>query len=125
MARIALVVDDMPAMVRALRRSLASCFDQIYMATSKTEAEAALAAASPPVTHLVCDDNLGDGEQPGSELIPVLRAAYPTIRLAVLLTGGSNIVNAGALSGIDRVFVKPCDMDELERFLQSDAERSG
>jgi len=115
-ARVALVVDDTPGVARALRRCLEFSFEKVHVASGKAEAQAALASASPPVTHLICDYDLGEKEQTGPGLILALRAAYPTIQVAVLLTG---LPITDEFPGVDRVFRKPCDMGELARFLLS------
>jgi len=128
LANVVLVVDDDAQVVGALRRYLSLSFDQVLTAQNSAEAEAALAFASPPVTHLVCDYDLGPGEPTGTMLIPRLRAAHPSIRVAVLVTG-SALDLADVVPGVDRKFRKPCDVEELTRVLLSHGapgpERSG
>ena len=116
MGNILLIVDDAEDMARTLRRCLAPRFEQTHTAASSREAEEVCAKAQPPVTHLVCDQTLGDDSLPGTSLVPRLRAVCSSLKVAALVTGLEPKA-IPQVAGIDRVFRKPVDIGVLADFL--------
>lgn len=117
-ARVLLVVDDIPAMGRALQRSLSKSFDKIVLAESAEQAERLLTSEENRPTHLLCDDNLGLDSPRGVELVGAWRRAHPGIQSAALITGNDDVEPPPG-RGIDRVFRKPLDISELREFFAS------
>lgn len=113
--RILMVVDDIPAMGRAVQRGLQRVFDRVVIAESAEQAERLLAEPETRATHVLCDDNLGLGSPKGMQLLAKWRQQHPSIRLAAILTG-SDDSEASPDDGIDRVFRKPIEMAELRKF---------
>jgi CheY-like chemotaxis protein len=109
-----LVVDDESAVCRVLRRLLRNKFDDIVAVETPADAEAVL--ASRPVTHVVCDQCLGPGQPEGLEIASAWRAANPSIRKLIILTG-ANVMNLTALPGVDLVLPKTIDPVDLARLL--------
>lgn len=117
MKNVLLIVDDMPDVARALKRCLAKSFDLVLVAQSPEEAERLLGDQDNPPTHLVCDHHLGEGQRLGADLISEWRRAYPSLQVAVLLTG-SEVAYLLGTDGVDWVASKQLDIWELERFLR-------
>lgn len=104
-----LFVDDDPALLRAVRRSLLGRDIDISTATSGHEALALLAAR--PVDLLVSDIEMPDMD--GLELLAIARARYPFV-LRALLSGAATLdraVRAVNEDQIVRFFAKPFDPD--------------
>ena len=111
---ILLIVDDDPMICRMLCRRLLSSFEELHTACTREAAEQKLAAE--PITHLVCDNDLGQGALKGSQLVEKWRRKYPSIERAVLFSGDTD-VNSGKASGIDAVIYKTMDFGELVKSL--------
>ena len=111
---ILLVVDDESAVCRVMRRLLGRRFDEVV--TVETPADAETVLASRPVTHIVCDQCLGPGRPTGCEIAGGWKAAHPTIRRVVILTG-VDIAGLTAPPGVDRLLPKTTDPDELAALL--------
>jgi DNA-binding NtrC family response regulator len=109
-SRVLLVVDDEPAIVSLLRRSLGYDFDRIHVAGRASDAESILAEHT--VTHLVCDLYLGNDEPLGDELIRRWKRRWPTIRYAALFTG-STYEKGLTYEKVDNIFMKPRGYDDL------------
>jgi len=113
--RILLVVDDIPAMGRAVQRGLQRVFDRVLVAENVDQAEKLLADPATRPTHVLCDDNLGLGSPKGMTLLVKWRLQHPGIELAAILTGSED-GEASPELGIDRIFRKPIEMAELRKF---------
>ena len=111
---ILLIVDNDPMVCRMLCRRLLSSFEELHTACTRETAEQKLAAE--PITHLVCDNDLGLGVLKGSELVERWRKEYPSIERAVLFSGDMDVA-AHKASGIDAVIYKTMDFDELAKSL--------
>lgn len=117
--RILMVVDDIPAMGRAIQRGLQKVFDRVVVAENAEQAELLLANPEAPPTHVLCDDNLGLGLPRGMDLLAKWRRQHPGIQQAAILTGNDDS-EAPAGQEIDRVFRKPIEMAELRKFFTQD-----
>jgi ActR/RegA family two-component response regulator len=117
MNRVLLIVDDTAEVARGLRRCLKHDIGIIRCAHSPEEAEKLLQEWPAP-THVLCDENLGEGSEKGSVLIRRWREQFQSIRRAGLLTGGEPKALAVG-GGVDRVFAKPVNLDEVRGFLSS------
>lgn len=113
--RILMVVDDVPAMGRAVQRGLQRVFDRVLIAENAEQAEKFLADPETRPTHVLCDDNLGLGCPKGMTLLIKWRQQHPCIKRAAILTGNEDSDDPPD-SGIDRVFRKPIEMAELRKF---------
>ena len=82
---VLLILDDEPMIVRLITRWFKKDFSEILYATTPMEAEELL--ANKPVTHFVCDANLGPNQPQGIDLINRWFPMYPNIKKAVLFTG--------------------------------------
>jgi len=82
---VLLILDDEPMIVRLITRWFKKDFAEILYASTPDEAEDFLNTR--PVTHFVCDSNLGPNQPRGIELINQWYPMYPSIRKAVLFTG--------------------------------------
>lgn len=111
---ILLVLDDEATVCRSLRRILDRSFDEVC--TAETPADAEVVLESRPVTHLLCDQLLGPGQQLGYDLATRWRASYPTIRRVVLLTG-TDISGIHESTAIDCVLPKTTEIDEIAHAL--------
>jgi len=109
-----LVVDDESAVCRAVRRLLRDKFDEIVTVETPADADAVL--ASRPVTHVVCDQCLGPGQPEGLAIASAWRAAYPSIRRLIILTG-ANVKSLTAPPGVDLVLPKTIDPVDLAKVL--------
>lgn len=123
MSRVLLIVDDFPEILRSYRRYMEKRFDAVHVASNSAEAVARLSTASPPVTHLVCDYWLGDGEPLGTVLIPRLRASCSSLSVAVLVTG-SEAKALAPVGGVDAVFQKPFDIARLCEYLLAPTQKA-
>ena len=112
--RILLVIDDESAVCRVMRRLLGRRFDEIV--TAETPADAEVVLASRPVTHVLCDHCLGPGRPQGLDLAKGWKAAHPTIRKIIILTG-ADIERLTAPPGIDLVLPKTTEPDDLAALL--------
>ena len=97
-----------------LCRRLLSSFAALHMACTKESAEQTLGKET--ITHLICDNELGEGVPKGSKLVEKWRREYPSIERAVLFTGDTYAA-AGKTSGIDAVISKIRDFDALVKSL--------
>lgn len=118
-----LFVDDEPAVLEALQRSLYQHGDQWDMGfvTSALEALAVLDAG--PVDVIVSD--LRMPQMDGLQLLEIVRAKYPGV-VRIALSGCTERETALRASGVVHQYLaKPCDQDELvesiDRFCASDA----
>ena len=117
MQRVLLIVDDRDDQLRAFRRTLEEQFDIIRLAHDCREAEECL-NQQPVVTHLLCDMWLGASGERGDLLVGEWRRRYPSIQLAVLMTGDSLERSAmPAHEGIDAYVEKPVDPDLLRTIM--------
>lgn len=108
--KIVLAVDDDEMVLKSFRRILALDFDEVHVAASPAEAEEVLRAH--PVTHLMCDFDLGEGLPVGTELITAWRGRYPGIAHAVIVSG-SLASQITPTPGVDAVLSKPVSLSEL------------
>jgi CheY-like chemotaxis protein len=112
--KILMVVDDTPAIGRALSRVLNRYFDEVHILTSAAEATALL--GQKVVTHVICDHCLGEGDPLGLDLVPRWRREHPLIERAIILTGlDERTLIAGP--EIDAVVSKLTGSEELVRLL--------
>ena len=112
---ICLVVDDSKETVETITRILGRLLDQCYGATNPAEAEAILQAH--PVSHLVCDFNLG-GEHPvGTVLVQRWRSQYPGIVRAIIFTGSQPSM-IPTIPEVDAVLAKPSSLSAMMDALQ-------
>jgi CheY-like chemotaxis protein len=112
---ILMVVDDTPNIGRALSRMLSKHFDEVHVLASAAEAAAFLSGR--PVTHVICDHCLGEGDPLGIELVPVWRKEHPSIERAVILTGLDETTLI-TRPGIDAIVSKLTGTEELVRVLK-------
>lgn len=107
---IGLVVDDSKETVETITRILGRFFDQCYGAMNPAEAEAIL--QTHPVTHLVCDFNLG-GEHPvGTDLVQKWRAQYPGIVRAIIFSGSQPSL-IPTIPEVDEILAKPSSLSAM------------
>jgi DNA-binding NtrC family response regulator len=112
--KILMIVDDTPNIGRALARMLRKSFDEVHVLTCA--AEAATLLAQGPITHVICDHCLGEGDPPGLDLVPRWRSEHPSIERAVVLTGlDPRTLFAGP--GVDAVASKLTGSEELRRLV--------
>jgi CheY-like chemotaxis protein len=112
--RIGLAVDDHERVIELLSRRLGEFFDQFYGATNPADAEAILAAH--PVTHLVCDFDLG-GEHPvGTYLVQKWRSQYPGIKRAIIHSGAQRSI-IPTIPEVDDILSKPASIFALKTAL--------
>ena len=113
--RIGLIVDDSAMTVKLMSRTFGKFFDQFYGATNPAEAEAIL--QTHPVTHLICDFDLG-GEHPvGTDLVQKWRSLYPGIVRAIIFSG-SRPSMIPTIPEVDAVLEKPSSIVALKAALQ-------
>jgi len=113
--KVLLIVDDTPNVGRAMARMLNRHFDELHLLTCAAEAAALL--GQEPVTHVICDQCLGEGDPPGTDLVPRWRREHPSIERAVILTGlDPTTLLAGP--GIDAIVSKLAGSEELVRILK-------
>jgi DNA-binding NarL/FixJ family response regulator len=113
--RILMVVDDTPNVGRALSRVLRKHFDEVHVLESAAEAAALLGWK--PVTHVICDQCLGEGDPRGLDLVPLWRREHPSIERAIILTGLDERTFV-ASPGVDAVISKLAGSEELVRALK-------
>ena len=113
--KILMILDDAPGVGRALSRALGRHFDEVHAFTSAAEASALLERM--PVTHVICDQSLGQGDPSGLELIPSWRRSHASIERAIILTGlaESTLRPGPEIDGIVSKLVGP---EELARMLK-------
>jgi len=107
---VLLIVDDDQTILEALRTGLARHFAVIYTASTPPDAEAVLNRH--PVTHLLCDNNLGAQWRWGIELIPEWRLRHTRIQVAVLHTGDVPDPT-WTRAQVDKVVTKPAKFAEI------------
>jgi DNA-binding NtrC family response regulator len=83
--KILMIVDDTPNIGRALSRMIGRHFDEVHVLTGAAEASDLLGRTR--VTHVICDQCLGEGDPRGLDLVPRWRRAHPSIERAIVLTG--------------------------------------
>lgn len=110
MSRVLLVIDDEPEFGSMMQRALRRHFDDIHVALDSAQAIALL--ENEPVTHVVCDLYLGDGQPLGHELLRGWRERKPSIRYMALFSG-SSIATPVVGEGLDGVFKKPSGLRGL------------
>jgi DNA-binding NarL/FixJ family response regulator len=115
--RTLLIVDDQDFVCRALSRVLKYRFDRVLTANDPDQALQRLAQS--PVTHLVCDCNLGPRFRYAFEYVPGWRRICPTIERAVVYSG-SGLVEIEVPPGVDAVLPKTADPKQLLRALGCD-----
>ena len=110
MSHLVLVVEDDAQLRNGLVALLAIGGHRAIAAATVAEAASHLDAATP--THLLLDLNLPDG--PGTHVLRRIRAQMLPV-LVALVTGASDapLVHEARALGVDAVFVKPPDWDEL------------
>jgi DNA-binding NtrC family response regulator len=109
-----LVVDDESSVCRVVKRLLKNRFDEIAIAETPADAETVLASCD--VTHVICDHVLGPGCPRGLELASHWKAAHPSIKKIIVLTG-ANVADLGLPPGIDFVVPKTTDPVDLASLL--------
>jgi len=111
---VLLIVDDESSVCRVVRRVLKGRFDEIVAA--ETPADAKTVLSSREVTHVICDHMLGPGCPRGLELASGWKAAFPSVRKIIVLTG-ADLASLGVPAGIDFVLPKTTPPDELAAYL--------
>jgi len=109
-SRILLIVDDHAIVRETMSELLCFCFDEVLVAANPYEAEPLLAERD--VTHLLCDNEFGEGHPLGVAVIPRWRKRFPTIERAILFTGTA-VGDVEQLPGVDRVVLKPAQCETL------------
>jgi ActR/RegA family two-component response regulator len=110
-----LIVDDDPGVVRALTRAMRRHFGGVVSAA--TSAAAVSILSQEKVTHLICDQNLGEQEPLGLDLVPLWRRDHPSIERAIVMTGlDPGTLAAGA--AVDAVVSKLTSTADLARLLR-------
>jgi len=89
-------------------------FDEVHVVTSGAEGDVVLAKAK--VTHVVCDQHLGEGDPPGLVLVPRWRREHPSIERAIILTGFPE-ASLSAGPGVDAIASKLTESSALLRIL--------
>ena len=112
---ILMIVDDTPNVGRALSRIFTKKFDEVHVLSCAAEAAALL--GQKPVTHIICDQCLGEGDPRGLDLVPLWRREHPSIERAIILTGLDETTFV-ASPGIDAVVSKLAGSEELVRALK-------
>ena len=113
--RTLLIVDDTLNVGRAISRVLGRHFDEVHVVTSGAEGDAVLEKTR--VTHLVCDQSLGEEDPPGLELVPRWRKEHPSIERAIILTGFPE-ESLSATPGVDAIVSKLTGTEELVSVLK-------
>lgn len=111
-----LILDDRADVRSGLRRFFGLFFERVVVAATPEEAEALLAAESPPF--LLCDYWLGNEHPPSTDLIPGWRREHACIRVVALMTG-TKASSIEADDGVDAVFQKPLDLPAVKDYLLS------
>ena len=109
-----MIVDDTAYVGRALSRALSKRFDEVHALTTAAEASALLGRT--PVTHVICDHCLADGDPPGLELVPRWRRENTSIVRAIVLTGMDETALRRAPE-IDAILSKLATTEEIARTL--------
>ena len=114
MDRSILVVDDNAALRKGVMTLLRMHRHGVRAAETVAEARSQLDAAKP--SHLLLDLNLPDGV--GTDLLRRIRAEQLPIRVALLTaTADAAILDEARALGVDAVFIKPPDWDELLKWI--------
>ncbi len=114
-SRIILVVEDDEQVLEMLSKKLGTEGDVVLTAESPAQAEYLLKRY--PVSHLVCDRQLGKHLPPGERLILDWRERYPSIHRALLVTGTA-IAQSRDFSGVDCVLPKPVQLQMIRAELE-------
>ncbi len=120
--RVLLVIDDEEELCDFMQRALRKHFDAIHVAGGSVEALSLL--DSQPITHVVCDLFLGEGEPLGHELVRGWRNRKPSIRYLALFTGSildCRDIVAGPGFEVDGLFKKPSGLRDLLAILKNRA----
>ncbi|MCP4606902.1 MAG: response regulator [Proteobacteria bacterium] len=109
---ILLIVDDNPVVLKSLYSALRHEFSEVFTADNLSKAESVL--QDKRVTHLICDQKLGESEPLGVDLIRNWRHQYPLICRGLLLTVGDLVdIEISPESQVDYVFIKPVSSRKL------------
>ncbi|MEM0926208.1 MAG: response regulator [Planctomycetota bacterium] len=109
-----LLIDDEPLVLRTVKRRLSDAGFTVATTSCTSEARELLRRFSFGV--ILCDHNM-PGET-GLEFLTEIRAQYPTIRCFMLsgLAAGMQATESWATRiGVEKIFQKPCDTDEIIR----------
>jgi ActR/RegA family two-component response regulator len=109
-----LIVDDDPGVVRALTRSMGRHFGEVLSAASSRGAASILSEKN--VTHVICDQKLGDKEPLGLDLVPLWRKDHPAIERAIVMTG-LDASTFDAHPAVDAIVSKLTSTGDLARLL--------
>ena len=112
--RIGLAVDDHKRVVDVLTRRLGEFFVEFYGATNPADAEAILNAH--PVTHLICDFDLGGWHPVGTDLVKKWRSLYPGIVRAIIHSGAQRSM-IPTIPEVDAVLSKSASIADLKAAL--------
>ncbi len=117
-AETLLILDDDTVWLNRIGRSMEQRNFTVFLAGSVQEAHAT--AMNEELDYAVLDMRLEDGN--GLDIVPVLRARSPNIRV-VMLTGYGNIATAvdAVKKGAVDYLAKPADADEIEAALRVEA----
>lgn len=113
-----LLIDDDAAILRSLTRSLDECGLSVETATCAAEARAVLNHYE--IGAVVCDHQMPG--QTGLEFLAELKKEQPELILFLLsgrVAGFDMAEKWGQEIGIQQIFSKPCDVDELSDALTS------
>ncbi len=110
-----LILDDDAVWLNRIGRAMEQRGFQVFLASSVKEAHSF--AVAEDLNYAVLDMRLEDGN--GLDIVPVLRARSPSIRI-VMLTGYGNIATAvdAVKKGAVDYLAKPADADEIEAALR-------
>ena len=110
MSRSVLIVEDDAVLRRGLLALIRTGGHDAAGAASVAEAGSRLDAAAP--THVLLDLNLPDGT--GTQVLRRIRAAGLPVRVALVTgTADDDLTREADALGVDAVFVKPPDWDQL------------
>ncbi len=119
--RVLLVVDDDIQVHLMARRLFEKSFSRVCTATSIGEAEMLLGDF--PVTHLLCDFDLGESEN-GFSLVARWRKQHPTIS-RVCIFSGHHLADEPIPDQIDGIYFKGEPIAELKSLLLAPQPDSG
>ena len=101
-----------------MRRALRGHFHHVHLAGNSREARDLL--CSEPITHVVCDLYLGEGEPLGHDLMKGWKNKNPSLEYVAIFTG-SSLVEPLVGGDIDAVFKKPGGLMKLLEVLKARA----
>jgi DNA-binding response OmpR family regulator len=116
-----LVVDDEPAILKALQSVLVMEGHAVHTAALPREAIESVRAAGAPFDLVITDQSMPD--MSGPELACAVKDMSPSTSV-VLLTGWSRSMGAGFPPGIDDMLQKPIRIADLRNFLNAFAQRA-